>query len=490
MHFTKKSDVILMIGLDFGSTTSSAMVASAKMGHSSLNGRMAFGSPRVIYHSKPVFTPFNEDDIDSVKVESFIDQWIMESGLDCKRIFSGGAIVTGLAAQKSNAAALTALVRKKIGRAVIATADDPSLESWFAFMGNSMMLSRLYPEVPFINLDIGGGTTNPAYGQNGNVIHTGCCFVGARHFQFKPGTYQLKAMSVYGRRLIKALSISKRTGDTLSPDEIDAIVGFYINALEALVTGDRNFFLSPIAGFYQQVQFKFHRIGPAPVVTFSGGVGALVYRHIRGIQLPGTTCFGDLGIDLARRIVASPILSGFLKTRIPENMGRATVYGLALHSTEISGTTLFLSKTDTLPRNDLPIVARLSVDADDAQLENALHLVKTSSKGACIQILAGRGDTDEKGVIKVPVCESLSTVKNLGLRLAETISRVNINPRQPIVILVPGNYGQVLGNYASNWRQSKNNFIVIDEIPDRHAQFVNIGKARNTVVPVSFYGMP
>ena len=69
----------------------------------------------------------------------------------------------------------------------------------------------------------------------------------------------------------------------------------------------------------------------------------MIYRSSQGRELPGTTGYGDLGIDLARKIMKSPVLSAHIRTMIPENMGRATVYGLALHSTEVSGTTIFLS---------------------------------------------------------------------------------------------------------------------------------------------------
>jgi len=55
--------------------------------------------------------------------------------------------------------------------------------------------------------------------------------------------------------------------------------------------------------------------------------------------------------------------------------------------------------------------------------------------------------------------------------------------------LAQGNYGQALGNYASNWRQEPFAFVVIDEIPDRQAHFVNIGRLHNMIVPVSFYGV-
>lgn len=478
-----------MIGLDFGSTTSSAMVASAGVGMSSATGRMEFGTPRVVYRSEPVFTPFNDNVIDQARLNSYLDQWVAESRLNFADIFAGGVIITGLAAKKTNADALARLVGERIGEAIVATADDPCLESWLAFMGSCSVLSRFHPQTPFINLDIGGGTTNPAWGLNGSVTRTGCYFIGARHFQFRPGTYRIENMSSYGRSLLAHFLISKDIGDTLTPSDTNAILEFYVNAIEAMVSGDDLFFLTPIGRLHQQVPFAIEPNCPAPVLTFSGGIGELIYRKSSGEKLPGTTHYGDLGIDLARRIMQSRILSAHIHRLVPENRGRATVYGLTLHSTEVSGATIFLSRPEILPCRDMPVVARLPIDALPDQLRQALELVETSQKGACIQVLSGIKTTRIHAAIHAPAYESLAKIKNLGLGLAQTLGNLKKKPRRPLVLLVPENYGQALGSYASNWRQSPIDLVVIDEIPDRNAHFVNIGRPHNNIVPVSFYGV-
>ncbi len=43
-----RNDAVSLLGLDFGSTTSSAMVASARIGVSSATGRMEFGNPMAL----------------------------------------------------------------------------------------------------------------------------------------------------------------------------------------------------------------------------------------------------------------------------------------------------------------------------------------------------------------------------------------------------------------------------------------------------------
>lgn len=483
-----RSERVVMIGLDFGSTTSSAMVATADVGLRCATGRMAFELPCIVYRSEPVFTPFNNEQIDSTHLVGLIDRWIAESGIDCKSFFAGGVIITGLAAKRSNAAVVARLIGERIGDVVVATADDPCLESWLAFMGNCSVLSRFHAETPFINLDIGGGTTNPAYGINGSVLHTGCCYVGARHFLFEPGTYRLTGMSSYGRELLNHLGIEKEPGQHLTASEIEAILDFYIAALEAVARGDTGFFSSSIGGLHQQVPFSYPPGETPPVLVFSGGVGELVYRAGRGKGLPGTTYYGDLGIDLAGRIVQSPLLAARVKDLVPENQGRATVYGLTLHSTEISGSTIFLSSGDILPLRDLPIVARLPIDTDSDRIHRAVLLGESGSNGACLQILAPETDGCFQGKDPgIPAGADLKTVKSFGERLREACMQVK--PRHPVVVLAPYNYGQALGNYASNWRQDPFDMIVIDEIPDRQAHFVNIGRLHNNIVPVSFYGI-
>lgn len=482
-----RSGRVTLIGLDFGSTTSSAMMATAIVGLSSATGTMELGAPQMVYRSDPVFTPFTDERIDSACLNNHIDQWITESGIPEKTFFAGGVIITGLAARKANASKIAKLIGERIGETVIATANDPCLESWLAFMGNCSTLSRCYSETPFINLDIGGGTTNPAFGINGDVIHTGCYFIGARHFQFDPGTYRISGISSYGMTLLNEFGIKKKIGQELGPNEVDTILDFYISALEAIASSKVGFFSSPIVSHYQQVSFVFEST-EVPVIVFSGGVGELVYRESLGKGLPDTTFYGDLGIDLARRITQSPILAEHICDQIPESQGRATVYGLTLHSTEISGQTIFLSSEDFLPLKSLPIVARLSIDTHIEKIIKAVLLVEATESGGCIQVLPGKDRVDAtiKGT-ENPAGNSLGKVKIFGQRLR--LACTQVKPRPPVVLLVPDNYGQVLGNYASNWRQEPFSFVVIDEIPDRQAHFVNVGRLHNTIVPVSFYGV-
>ena len=131
------------------------------------------------FRSEMVFTPtLGDDRIDLDQAERLLDGWLDAGQIDRAELFGGEALLTGLTAQKENAAGLIGLIRRRLGQSLVATADDPCLESWLSFMGSSASLSRQHPDKPLVNLDIGGGTTNLALGRNGQVERTGCQFLG------------------------------------------------------------------------------------------------------------------------------------------------------------------------------------------------------------------------------------------------------------------------------------------------------------------------
>src|SRR5215471_16053867 len=226
-----------VVGLDFGTTTSSAVVATAQLGYDGVTGRSELTQLSESYRSELVFTPMRGDGLDLELLESYLQTWLATTRPE--DIFGGGALLTGLTAQNANAAALIHLIERRLGAALIATAEDPCLESWLAFMGSCSGLSRDYPDTAMINLDIGGGTTNLALGKDGEVLRTGCLFVGARHVRVTPGTYRIVWLSRYATALFEQLCIPKGPGDCLTRPEVDAVVDFYADLLEAAVQGRR-----------------------------------------------------------------------------------------------------------------------------------------------------------------------------------------------------------------------------------------------------------
>jgi ethanolamine utilization protein EutA len=467
---------VKLVGLDFGTTTSSAVVASAEVLHSAATGRMELAQVREHYRSLMVFTPLLPNDrLDEQQVESLLDGWLAAGEVNAAEVFGGGALLTGLTAQRENAAALVRLVRGRLRDAVIASANDPCLESWLAFLGSCAALSRAHPDKTILNLDIGGGTTNLALGRAGEVLRSGCLFVGARHVRVEPGGYRIVRLSRYAEALFDDLGIRKGPRDCLSEMEIEAILDFYLRLLEGAVRGTPAQFQDTVARLHEQVTFR----RPADVqdvcVTLSGGVGQLVYDHLHGHPWPGTSLYGDLGIDLARRIVAASTWAKDLRTYRPASAGRATVYGLLRYSTEVSGTTLFLPRPGLLPLADMPILARLGGGTTDGQVRDALDLVRRSSCGGCVQVRVG-------GV-------EATAVAGLGQIIARMLRETSFPVDHPLVLLVQENVGKVLGHYVTEWGRLPVALVVIDEIAPRDAQYVHIGRPQDQAVPVSFFGL-
>ncbi len=469
-------DRVKLVGLDFGSTTTSMMIAEAGLRSNCATGRMAFSDTEIVFKPPAVFTPFDGDCLNLAAIETLLNQWLADARLERTSIFSGGAIVTGLAARRSNVAGLRGLISAAIGDAILATADDPRLESWLAFMGSAAALSRHCGGREVLNLDIGGGTTNPALGADGHVTATGSAYIGARHIRVRPGSYEIEDLSVMAEAMLDQLGIVARQGQALTAADVERFVALQVQALEALVTGETSFFKSALGRRLEQAPFHLP-VPTDPIVTFSGGVGELIYSAVAGAPLPPQTFFGDLGIDLARAILNSPRLSRDLAAHVPETQGRATVQGMTLNSTEISGTTLFLPSAHQLPLSDLPVVTALPLSAGQAQIRRALQLAEAASGGACILVESSEA------------APGVAPVKAFGEALKAALAAGKPDLARPLVLLATANVAKAIGNYATDWKQSGQNLIVIDEIVQRDAQFVTIGKPRHCVVPVSFYGM-
>jgi ethanolamine utilization protein EutA len=299
--------------------------------------------------------------------------------------------------------------------------------------------------------------------------------VGARHVQVVPGSYRIVSVSRYARALLDHLNIQKGPGDCLTQPEVGLILDFYVALLQAAISGNSAAFQAPVAKLHEQVAFHWP-VGVNDVaVTFSGGVGELAYARLQRKPWPPTTHYGDLGIDLAQRIVSEPLFAPHLKNWRPTSGGRATAFGLLRHATEVSGSTLFLPDPGVLPLSDVPILGSLSADSADDHFGHVLELARRSSRGGCVQVRIGGQDAE--------------AVSAMGTRIARALQSLAFPRKSPLVLLVQDNVGKVLGHYATQWGSLPVNVIVIDEIAPRDAQYVRVGAPRSQVVPVSFYGL-
>jgi len=470
-----------LVGLDFGTTTSSALVAEGLVRRNVVTGRMELTVTRETYRSPLVFTPLDGDRLDLAATLRLVDDWLAKGGIvpGVTDIGGGGALLTGLSARRENATGLVAAIRARLGTALVATADDPCLESWLAFQGSCAPLSRRHPEALFLNLDIGGGTTNLAVGLDGNVLATGCLFVGARHVRFVTGSRRIEALSPNARSLFAALGIAAGPGDDLPSADLERLLDWYLALLDSAVAGDAVDPAARSALGHVQIPFLPPPLAAAPnahpIVTLSGGVGEMVYAAARGAAPPGITPYGDLGVDLAHRLLTHPTWSRHWRAVLPEGGGRATVAGLLRHATRISGASIHLPAPSLLPLTDLPIVGSLLPHAEETVLRATLALARRAPTGAAVHV---------RGLLPEAV-----GVRTFGARLASILEGVAWPEDRALVLLLDSNCGKALGQCATRWGQLTLPLVVVDELDLPQARWVTLGKERDGIVPVSFHGL-
>jgi ethanolamine utilization protein EutA len=90
---------VALLGLDVGSTTTSALTATARLARDPVAGRLALHDRTVRHRLGPVLTPLRGDDLDLEAIAALVDGWLVEADLDPAAVFAGGALVTGFAAR-------------------------------------------------------------------------------------------------------------------------------------------------------------------------------------------------------------------------------------------------------------------------------------------------------------------------------------------------------------------------------------------------------
>lgn len=467
-------ELLTLAGFDFGTTTSSAVFATARVTKSRVSGRMELTDVIERYRSPMIFTPMKgERLLDLAALQAAVLGWLSAAALTAP-LFGGGALLTGLAAQSKNASELITLLRGVIGEGVVATADDPRLESWLAFMGGTAALSRAAPQESFLNLDIGGGTTNLALGSNGEITATGCVLVGARHVRVVPGSYVIAGLSSYAQAAFAELGIRPRIGEVLERSDVDALLGFYEDLLFRVVSGAPAAGRSHAAQLHVQAEYRGPYSSANAVVTFSGGVGALMSDLLAGKD-PGITPFGDLGVDLARSLLAKPRWSNRMQPLPSQHAGRVTSMGMMRHATMVSGASIYLPRAELLPMRDLPLLGVVNSETTERHWLELLSLIETSRNGGCFFVVLGTANP--------------AVVRKVGDAIAKALRQAALPADRPIALLVDVNAGKALGHYATAWGAVPAALVVIDEIEPRAAQFVRIGAPAQQVVPVSFFGM-
>lgn len=353
---------LLSVGIDIGTSTTQLVLSKLTL----FNRANPFSVPRVeisdkevVYRSEIHFTPLQDErTIDAQGVRDIVAAEYKSSGYDKAQVQTGAVIITGETARKENARQVLETLSGFAGDFVVATA-GPDLESILAARGAGMDEYSKEHHCKLLHFDIGGGTSNLALYDHGELAATGCFDVGGRLIKVD-GNHAITYITPRLRKLFPHLEIGRR----VTAGELVPVAEALTQALEQAAG------LGNSTERMEQFRTEGTRWMPPKGVThlsFSGGVADCIFRPPED-----DFAYGDIGVLLGRAIAASPALSRAEKVEGAETI-RATVVGAGTHATDISGSTIFYRDV-AFPLKNIPILklARGEEDGDEQALAAAI----------------------------------------------------------------------------------------------------------------------
>lgn len=464
---------IISVGIDIGTSTTQLVFSKIRIENTASFTsvpRIKIVDKQVIYRSDIYFTPLiSQTEIDGEKVREIVEEEYKKAGIKPSDLSTGAVIITGETARKENASKVLKTLSGLAGDFVVATA-GPDLEAIIAGKGaGASVISKNEGKV-VANLDIGGGTTNIAVFENGEVIDTCCLDIGGRLIKLQENTQRAKYISPKLRKLAGGMNIDVVEGRALGMMQLEDITNKMTEVLEE-VLGLRK----PTETLkYMLTGQDLKRNYKIDYVTFSGGVADYIYND----SDENIFRFGDIGIILGKSIGRSSIRKGF-QIKQPLETIRATVVGAGSHTMDISGSTINYTK-DIFPLKNIPII-KVS-ESSELQKDGALD----GDLREKIKWFYHDGNEQQIAVairgVKNPSFKEVSRISKELLKGMEDFQKT----AYPLLIVVENDMAKALGQTLYNHLGYKKDVICIDSIGVDNGDYIDIGKplANGRVVPV------
>src|SRR5499426_2361273 len=435
---------VLSVGVDIGSSTSHLVFSRIVLER--LDSRYVVSKREAFYQSDILLTPYAaEDEIDADALGAFITQQY--------EIDTGALILTGVAVRRRNARKIGELFARQAGKMVAVSAGD-SLETVMAAHGSGAAARSIRDKATVMNVDVGGGTSKIAVCTEGRVTDLTAVDVGARLICLDPQGRVVRVEEA-GKRFAAALGIDVSLGAHLSPENARALAALMADRLfEAMAGG------SP-AGLLRLDPLSSR--APVDEVTFSGGVAEYIYGR-------EAQTYGDLGVLLAQEIRAR--VENFGAGLAPASDGiRATVIGASQYTTQVSGSTIYVSPLEALPLRNVPVIApAFALDGDD---------IDSGAVAAAIQAVLKRLDlaeADTPVAVFVPWRGS-ATFQRLDAfcqGLTDGLAAI-LADGHPLVLAGDGDVGGLMGIHLREEMQLDNAIVSVDGLELKEFDYIDIG---------------
>ena len=163
---------LISVGLDVGTTTTQLVVSHLLIENKASVysvPEMEISERKIIYQSPVRFTPLlGENLVDGEKIRNFVQEQYAAAGIQRDQVDTGAIIITGETSRKENAHAVVSALSDYSGDFVVATA-GPHLESILAAKGAAADIYSKKNGTTVLHMDIGGGTSNLAFIENGKI---------------------------------------------------------------------------------------------------------------------------------------------------------------------------------------------------------------------------------------------------------------------------------------------------------------------------------
>ncbi len=447
------AEKLLSVGLDVGTTTTQ-MILSELLVENQASGftvpKMQIAQRSVRYRSPVWFTPLlGKDRVDGEGVRALVEGAYREAGISPKDVDTGAIIITGETSRKENATAVLQALAGFAGDFVAATA-GPDLESVLAAKGAGAQEYSRKTGKAVLHMDIGGGTSNLALIEGGNIVRTGCLNVGGRLLKFdKSG-----ALS-YVSPALKELT-DLQPGEHPSAGQVEAIAQILTQGLE-MAAG-----LRPATELLDRLSTKETATAWLPpenqaVISFSGGVADCIDTH----RTPRE--FGDMGVELGQAIRKSLLCKG--EYILGQETIRATVIGAGSHSAQLSGSTVFY-RNIPLPLKNLPVAVFTQEEQESGNLPDLIRQ-RIREKDADRVALAFPG-------IDKPDYMAVSA-------LAETIAKTVTGD---VLICLEADMAKALGQAICLRLPPDRACLCIDQVQLSGESYLDVGKPIGPALPV------
>jgi ethanolamine utilization protein EutA (predicted chaperonin) len=454
--------VVLSVGVDIGSSTSHLVFSRIVLER--LDSRYVVTTRETFYQSDILLTPYSaEETIDAEALGAFIERQYKEAKVDPDEIDTGALILTGVAVRRRNARKIGELFAQQAGKMVAVSAGD-NLETVMAAYGSGAVARAIRDGATVMNVDIGGGTSKIAVCIDGKVADLTAVDVGARLVCLDEAG-RIARIEEAGRRFAEELGIELNLGAKLAPEAARALASHMADRLFEAMRGG-----SPKAGGSELSRLDplAHR-GRVDEVTFSGGVSEYIYGR-------ETATFGDLGALLAQEIRTR--VENWGPTIQPSTEGiRATVIGASQYTTQVSGSTIYVSPMEALPLRNVPVIApTLPLSGEIIPTAEVASSIKAVLKR--LDLAAGKTPV----AVFVPWRGSATFARLDAFCKGVTAGLSGVLARgHPLVLAGEGDVGGLIGIHLREEMKIENAIVSVDGLELKEFDYIDIG----TMLPTS-----